>query len=139
MVHANALSLVVVALAGAVGWALVDYLRGTPEEPKRFGLEQAKAADEYVTDDSQRRAVKGVLLGVLGYENQVAEDVDQETAALAENGDCRNTQVENYQKTIADLQEEIEDLKEQIAARLADNEEGAQEAAALKELARRWS
>ena len=47
-------------------------------EPKRFGLKEAEAAAKYINGDpAAAKPVMGVVIGVLGFENKVDEDLQK--------------------------------------------------------------
>ena len=105
----------------------------TASTKKRFGLKEAKAAARYVggSPDSAR-AIMGVVLGVLDYQNTVAEDV----RALAEEKSRENAastkSIEANEAEMARLEAESESLHGQIAANEAEVADAGQMAALFR-------
>jgi hypothetical protein len=86
-----------------------------PEQPKRFGLKEAEAAASYLGHDTAAaKPVLGVVCGVLGYENKVAEDV----AAFKEKVEVLNA--DRAGKVKANLAK-IDGLKAEIKAVEGEN------------------
>ena len=78
-------------------------------EPKRFGLAEAEAALAYVGNAGPGavRAVLGVVVGVLQFENAVADDAAQEVADLSADSDRWKMKVTDNQVTIDALRAKI--------------------------------
>ena len=119
--------LVVAAVAFVVGRAYAFEL--TPES-KRFGLTEAEVAMSYIRTGgiAVTQAVMAVVVGVLGYRNAVAEDVQEEVCNLAAVTEHRNVRMNADKDKIAALQVEIEQL-------LAANAGANQRATQLREIA----
>ncbi|OGY98694.1 MAG: hypothetical protein A3E09_00460 [Candidatus Liptonbacteria bacterium RIFCSPHIGHO2_12_FULL_60_13] len=120
------LVIVMIVIAAIVG-------RATANARKRFGLNEAKAAARYVGDNpSSAQAIMGVVLGVLGYENTVAEDV----RALAEEKSRENAasakSIESNEAEIGRLNDENRDLHVAIAANEAEVADAGQMAALFR-------
>lgn len=98
--------------------ALVAYLVGrsavpTPTpEPKRFGLNEAEAALKYVKTGGAvvAQSILGVVVGVLGYQNTVADDVQEEVGNLDAATERRSAKVSDNEDKIAALHAEIDRL-----------------------------
>ena len=84
----------------------------TPE-PKRFGLNEAEAALSYVKTGGAvvAQSILGVVVGVLGYENTVADDVKEETGNLAAASQNRNAKMSANEEKIRALRAEIDRLR----------------------------
>ena len=99
-------------------------------ESKRFGLTEAEVAMTYIRtgETAVTQAVMAVVVGVLGYRNAVAEDVQEEVCNLAAVTEHRNVRMNADKDKIAALQVEIEQL-------LAANAGANQRATQLREIA----
>ena len=80
-------------------------------EPKTFGLEEARAARKFIQTSEQAKAVKAVVLGVLGYEDTVAEEVDIEAYELKEAKDANINRIISFKDKIRDLEAYIADIR----------------------------
>ena len=110
------LVIVMIVIAAIVG-------RATANARKRFGLNEAKAAARYVGDNpSSAQAIMGVVLGVLGYENTVAEDVralaeekSRENAASAKSIETNEAEIERLMHDSVGLHAEITANEAEVA------------------------
>ena len=109
----------------AIVAVLVAYLGGRSQrgsapapEPKRFGLEQAEAAMAYVgsAGPAAVKAVLGVVVGVLGFENAVATDAATVASDLAEGRRWSETKVDANLAEISVLEAKIAGLRSGIAS-----------------------
>lgn len=122
--------LLVVAVTG-LAYSVGRSSAPTPApEPKRFGLNQAEAALKYVQAGGAvvAQSILGVVVGVLGYENAVAEDVEEEVNNLAVATERRNGKASANEDKIAALNAEIERL-------LAASDNANKRTAQLREIA----
>ncbi|MDO8522880.1 MAG: hypothetical protein Q7S12_01160 [bacterium] len=82
-------------------------------QPKRFGLAEAEAAMRFTGDNPETaKAVKGVVVGVLGFQDGVADDVSARVTEDDEASAKRGEDVSNAQAEIAALEAQIADLQE---------------------------
>ncbi|MDO8442973.1 MAG: hypothetical protein Q7S81_01820 [bacterium] len=81
---------------------------------KCFGLNEMEAAERFVKTDGERNAVKGVLLGVLGYKNTIEEDLDQLADEAAESDSAMANRAADNHAAIADREDKIAKLKAEI-------------------------
>ena len=116
--------LVVAVVAVVIG-------RATVSTKKRFGLKEAEAAAQYVGNTpGAARPVMGVVLGVLGYRDAVAEDVSALVAAKAVENARAEADIAAHQAQIERLEQASEELAGEIAANQA-RVAGAERVAAL--------
>ncbi|MDP3784541.1 MAG: hypothetical protein Q8R12_00460 [bacterium] len=102
--------LFVVAVAGAllVGKNMAPKPAPQPKpEPKRFGVDEAKAAMRLINTQDQMRPILGVVVGVLGYENTVAEEVQYRVEGLDLNISDNVTRIDRNEAAIKDSQNSI--------------------------------
>lgn len=82
---------------------------------KRFGLKEARAALGYVRGDGGgpqvAKAILGVVVGVLNYQNTVAGDVKAETTQLTDYSSRRSSEIADDRQIIVDLQAKIGQLQ----------------------------
>lgn len=124
-------TLVIVGLLAAVGFLGMRLISARPEV-KTFGLAQAQAAMQYITDQTQARTVLGVIVGVLGYQNTVTQDVSESVQAQ-EAAKTRRSE------TIIGNEQLIEELKAQIRGLRVHNSASDEEVAQLQRLAELFS
>ena len=113
--------------------AIVAFVVGYVSMPdrKRFGLKEAEAAAQYVGNTpGAARPVMGVVLGVLGYRDAVAEDVSALVAAKAVENARAEADIAAHQAQIERLEQASEELAGEIAANQA-RVTGAERVAAL--------
>lgn len=114
---------IIVGLVGGVVAACM-FMRGdAPLGQKRFGLKEMEAAETFVKTDGERNAVKGVLLGVLGYKNIIDEDLDRleeeigrSNSAIFNHTAVNKTVIADCEEKIAKLKAEIKNLHQNIAS-----------------------
>lgn len=110
------MGIVVVAMAwmvvgivlGVIGLDVYRRTWGTPEPvltppapAPKFGLAQAEAAMRFASDSSQTAAVRGVVVGVLGYEDTVAADAKKEDELCAGEIVRRDESIKSLRNEIA--------------------------------------
>lgn len=109
--------------------AVVAYLAGSRRRPtlapesKVFGLKEAQAARSYVTDPTHAKTVKAVVVGVLGYQDAVANQVAGEVHGLERAKASNLARSSDYEKEIAALRAKILSLSganQQVDASIAD-------------------
>ncbi len=104
-------TLVLVGIVAVIAAVLGALLTRTS---KRFGLKEAESAQGYIGDSRESaNAVMGVVVGVLGYENRVSEDVDAALAELDKEAHEREQAEKTYEEQIRALEAQIEALKVQ--------------------------
>ncbi len=81
-----------------------------------FGLKEAEGAARFAKDASQARAVLGVVVGVLGYENRVAADVAQVVSLENELMGANKDQIAAMKRQIATLEASIADSNAHVAS-----------------------
>ncbi len=81
-----------------------------------FGLKEAESAARYAQDAAQARAVLGVVVGVLGYENTVAADVAQVVSLENELIEANKDQITAMKRQIATLEVSIADSNAHVAS-----------------------
>jgi len=87
----------------------------TPVEKRpQFGLKEAEAASAFTRNPDQAQAVMAVVVGVLGYENTVAADVEAEATEQQLRVAGFSSQIENREEQIASLQAQITTLAVRI-------------------------
>ena len=122
---AIAMWILVLVLTAVVGSYFIGKNKPRPVEPKRFGLGEAEAARQFVTEPGQARAVKGVVVGVLGYEDMLAAEVATTRNMLQVRNDGHREDIGSHEDEIATLNAAITGLRDQIADgenRMADVE-----------------
>lgn len=80
-------------------------------EPRRFGLVEAEAAMQYAKDPGQVAAIRAVVVGVLGYKNAVAADIQAANAELDTTVGESEATISAHNDRIAALRLEIERLE----------------------------
>lgn len=118
--------LVVVAVAALVVGHAIAY----SQSKKRFGLKEAKAAARYVGNSpDSARAIMGVVLGVLGYKNTVAEDVHALAEEMTRENESSAVDIADNDAQIERLSAKNHDLQDGIAANEAEVADAHQVAA----------
>ncbi len=109
------LAWVLVTLAAVMAY-LIGYGRRpaapAPKAPeaKVFGLKEARAAREFVTDPTHAKTVKAVVVGVLGYQDAVGKQVDGEVNGLEAAKTVNIVRQASYEGDILTLRANIADL-----------------------------
>ena len=111
---------VVLVLVVAVIVALV--MAATLRTKKHFGLTEAEAAQKYTGGNAESaKAVLGVVVGVLGYENRVSEDASAALAGLDKEAHEREEAEKTCEEQIRVLEAQINALR---TAATGDRERG---------------
>ena len=100
--------IVVVVILMAVAVLVGRLAAASAVASKRFGLKEAEAAAQYVGTADAAFRVMAVVVGTLGYENKVADDMN---AVLVNTGNLND---EDYEE-IADSNHKIAELNQTIA------------------------
>lgn len=99
-----------------IGNLIISY--GAKETPKVFGLKEAEAALPYAEGrEDVARAIRGVAVAVLGHKDIVEEDVVAKSAELAKKNVAAATEISRDMREIAEFQQHIDLLQNQIAER----------------------
>ena len=113
--------LFVAAFALGLAYWLGGLRRATPAlEPKAFGLPEARAALGFVRTGGEARAVKAVVVGVLGYQDKVVEDAEVETGRLLQIEAKNVGKIENHREEIQELEESIKNLESENEGLVAE-------------------
>ncbi len=116
----------VLVVAFVVGLVMAVAMRTN----KRFGLKEAEGAQKYTGGNAESaKAVLGVVVGVLGYENRVSEDVNAALAELDKEAHEREEAEKTCEEQIRVLEAQIEALR---ATATSDNERGSEIRATAK-------
>ena len=87
---------------------------------KRFGLKEAEAAARYVDNDTvAASAVKGVVVGVLGYQDAIAEDISSLSNDLGRENAVSQASIEANEEEIERLEQSNQELDAKIEVNLA--------------------
>jgi len=123
--------ILVVLVAFAIGRVSAAQPPKPKPEPKRFGLDQAEAAMKYVgsAGPSAVKAVLGVVVGVLGFENAVASDVkgvidelDRDMTRYGDHIEGAQNEIEALKARIVELQRYVATNQEEVARVMAIGE-----------------
>ena len=108
--------LVIAVVAAIMFFVGLSMRRAVPEpESKTFGLEEARRARALIKTPEQAEAVKAVVVGVLNYEDTVAEEAEDAADEL------ERAKGSNIHR-ISTHEDEIEALEVRIAALHASND-----------------
>lgn len=83
---------------------------------QRFGLVEAERAMAWITSADQAKAVFGVVVGVLGFEDKVAADIEQVKSDLAVDRARSEGQIASRRESIARMSTEIGELQGSVEA-----------------------
>lgn len=104
--------IVMVLLAAGVAYVVGLMRRPEPvSESRTFGLEEARAARSFIQTPEQAKAVKAVVVGVLGYEDTVAEEAEDEAEELLQSKGSNERRSGVFQDDITALRAKIAALE----------------------------
>src|SRR3989338_6349668 len=104
---------VVVLVLLVIAW-VVGRASAYKPESKRFGLAEAEAAMRFVSTPDHVRPVLGVVVGILGYENRVADDVMAEASGIDGANTERQARADAHNESTAELKAKIAHLERAI-------------------------
>lgn len=84
-------------------------------EKKRFGLAEAKAALRFASEPSQVKAILGVVVGVLGFENAVAADVAEASTEVQKDTKATRRDIAESMGQIKALEFRIANQQDKVA------------------------
>ena len=89
-------------------------------EPKVFGLAEATAAKNFLTDRSQAKTVLSVIVGVLGYTNNLASEIGQKIKSAENYVAGKNEQVASLQEELAEIEASIKEKEAEISQKVQE-------------------
>lgn len=103
---------IMIFIAAVVAYVIGLQRRPKPAkpEPKTFGLEEARAACGFIQTPEQAKAVKAVVVGVLGYEDTVVEEANIAAYGLKEVKGSNIGRIGSYKDDIRALEARIVDV-----------------------------
>lgn len=103
--------LVILAAVAAYVVGFVTRPASPKPEPNTFGLEEAQAARGFIQTPEQAKAVKAVVIGVLNYEDSVAEEAEEEAEELLQAKGSNERRITGFTDDIATLRDKIASLQ----------------------------
>lgn len=106
------LMLLLLVLVGFAGWTVgVSKRPSVQAEARTFGLEEARSARLFIQTPEQAKAVKAVVVGVLNFEDTVAEEAEDAADELLQEQGLNERRIDGCLEDIVELNAKIASLQ----------------------------